>query len=66
MYVSRGVSGRHPLRLRCKPELTKLVLQPPAEGLTGEFQAEQHGDCGKHGSFALPAGQPLNNGKAHV
>ncbi len=27
LYVSRGVSGRHPLRLGCKPELTKLVLR---------------------------------------
>jgi predicted MPP superfamily phosphohydrolase len=26
LYVSRGISGRHPLRWRCPPELTKLVL----------------------------------------
>lgn len=27
LYVSRGISGRHPLRWRCRPELTKLVLR---------------------------------------
>ncbi|NOX56812.1 MAG: metallophosphoesterase [Planctomycetes bacterium] len=27
LYVSRGLSGRHPLRWGCKPELTKLVLK---------------------------------------
>lgn len=28
MYVSRGVSGREPIRFNCPPELTKLVLRP--------------------------------------
>ena len=28
LHVSRGVSGRHPLRWRCKPEVTKLILRP--------------------------------------
>lgn len=27
LHVSRGVSGRHPFRWRCKPEVTKLVLR---------------------------------------
>ncbi|HVC98110.1 MAG TPA: metallophosphoesterase [Pirellulales bacterium] len=27
LYVSRGISGKHPLRLGCPPELTKLVLR---------------------------------------
>lgn len=27
LYVSRGISGQHPLRIRCQPELTKLVLR---------------------------------------
>ena len=27
MYVSRGLAGRHALRLNCPPELTKLVLR---------------------------------------
>jgi len=27
LYVSRGISGRHPVRWRCRPELTKLVLK---------------------------------------
>jgi predicted MPP superfamily phosphohydrolase len=27
LYVSRGISGRHPVRWRCRPELTKLVLR---------------------------------------
>ncbi|QDU79068.1 putative metallophosphoesterase [Polystyrenella longa] len=26
MHVSRGVSGQHPLRFHCKPEVTKLML----------------------------------------
>jgi predicted MPP superfamily phosphohydrolase len=28
LYVSRGISGQHPLRINCPPELTKLVLRP--------------------------------------
>lgn len=27
LYVSRGLAGRHPLRLRCRPEITWLVLE---------------------------------------
>ena len=27
LYVSRGISSRHPVRFRCLPELTKLVLE---------------------------------------
>ena len=27
MHVSRGLSGRHPLRLNCRPEVTQLVLR---------------------------------------
>lgn len=27
MYVSRGLSGRHPLRFNCLPEITKIVLR---------------------------------------
>lgn len=30
MYVSRGLAGRHSLRLNCLPELTKIVLESPA------------------------------------
>jgi predicted MPP superfamily phosphohydrolase len=30
MYVTRGLSGRHPLRLNCAPELTRIVLESPA------------------------------------
>jgi len=30
LYVSRGLSGSHPLRYNCKPELTKLTLHCPA------------------------------------
>jgi predicted MPP superfamily phosphohydrolase len=30
LYVSRGVSGRRPLRFNCPPELTRLILTPPA------------------------------------
>ena len=31
LHVTRGVSGLHPLRWRCRPELVKLVLRSPAE-----------------------------------
>ena len=27
LYVSRGISGRHPIRWNCPPELTKLILK---------------------------------------
>lgn len=27
LYVSRGISGRHPVRWRCRPEVTKLILR---------------------------------------
>jgi predicted MPP superfamily phosphohydrolase len=27
VHVSRGVSGKHPYRFGCKPELTKIVLR---------------------------------------
>lgn len=30
LHVSRGISGRQPLRYRCRPELTKLVLTSSA------------------------------------
>jgi len=40
MHVSRGLSGRHPLRLNCKPELTKLVLLPE-QLVAGQTVSEQ-------------------------
>jgi predicted MPP superfamily phosphohydrolase len=30
LHVSRGLSGEHPLRYNCRPEVTKLVLRAPA------------------------------------
>jgi predicted MPP superfamily phosphohydrolase len=30
LHVSRGLSGRHPLRWRCRPEVTVVELQHPA------------------------------------
>jgi predicted MPP superfamily phosphohydrolase len=27
VHVSRGISGKHPYRFRCRPELTKIVLK---------------------------------------
>jgi predicted MPP superfamily phosphohydrolase len=32
LQVSRGLSGRHPLRINCRPEITRLILrtQPPS------------------------------------
>ena len=32
IHVSRGISGKHPFRWRCRPELTKLVLRAVADG----------------------------------
>ena len=29
LHVSRGLSGRHPLRINCRPEITRLVLRSP-------------------------------------
>ena len=29
MHVSRGLSGRHPLRINCRPEITRLILRSP-------------------------------------
>jgi len=28
LHVSRGLSGDHPLRYNCRPEMTKLILRP--------------------------------------
>jgi hypothetical protein len=33
MHVSRGISGRHPLRWNCRPEIVKLVLRGVARPL---------------------------------
>ncbi len=35
MYVSRGVSGREPIRYNCPPEVTKLVLRAARNGTDG-------------------------------
>ena len=40
LYVSRGISGRHPLRINCLPELTKLVLRSPEPGSYREAMQE--------------------------
>lgn len=29
MHVARGLAGRHPLRIGCRPEITRLVLRSP-------------------------------------
>ena len=31
LHVSRGLSGQHPLRVRCRPEVTRLVLRGSAK-----------------------------------
>jgi predicted MPP superfamily phosphohydrolase len=36
LVVSRGLAGRHPLRLGCRPEITKLVLRCPTDQLTAD------------------------------
>lgn len=42
LYVSRGIAGKHPLRLRCPPELTKLILRPvPQRKLAGAAPAHE-------------------------
>ena len=30
LYVSRGLSGRQPVRFNCPPELTRIILESPA------------------------------------
>lgn len=30
MHVSRGIAGQHPLRLLCRPEVTRIVLKSPS------------------------------------
>ena len=30
MHVSRGLAGQHPLRYFCRPEVTRIILQPSA------------------------------------
>jgi predicted MPP superfamily phosphohydrolase len=32
LHVSRGLSGEHPLRYNCRPEITKLILTSQASG----------------------------------
>ena len=32
MHVSRGISGESPIRLNCRPELSRLVLQTVRSG----------------------------------
>jgi len=32
LHVSRGLSGEHPVRYNCRPEVTKLVLRPAGNG----------------------------------
>jgi predicted MPP superfamily phosphohydrolase len=34
LHVGRGISGEHPLRFRCKPEVTRLVLRSSAGDAT--------------------------------
>ncbi len=41
LHVSRGVSGIQPLRLNCRPEISRLVLQSAAPPKTTEHAAGQ-------------------------
>jgi uncharacterized protein len=36
MHVSRGLAGRHPLRIGCRPEVTRLVIRSPQKLNTSE------------------------------
>ncbi len=31
LHISRGLSGRHPFRFRCRPEVTRIVLQSSSD-----------------------------------
>ena len=42
LHVSRGLSGETPLRLNCRPEVTRLVLHAPAKVSTRSLPSEQH------------------------
>ncbi len=33
LYVGRGLSGEHPIRYLCKPEVTRIVLRAPRPGV---------------------------------
>ncbi|MBI3464155.1 MAG: metallophosphoesterase [Planctomycetes bacterium] len=47
-YVSRGVSGKHPFRFGCKPELTKIVLVS-----TSSFDREPQACASASGPLSL-------------
>jgi predicted MPP superfamily phosphohydrolase len=51
LYVSRGISGKYPLRWNCLPELTRLVLRP---ALSGENESTAVG------AQAAPAHQTIS------
>lgn len=40
MHVSRGLAGRHPLRIGCRPEITRLTLRCPQPA--AELHSRQH------------------------
>jgi hypothetical protein len=41
LYVSRGISGKHPLRWNCLPELTRLVLRAADVEESGAIRERQ-------------------------
>jgi predicted MPP superfamily phosphohydrolase len=51
MHVSRGISGKTPLRYNCPPELTKLVLSCPAT-------PARQGDCQLQTSASARTNEP--------
>jgi predicted MPP superfamily phosphohydrolase len=38
MHVSRGLAGRHPLRIGCRPEITRLVIRSPRKPASEQSQ----------------------------
>jgi uncharacterized protein len=50
MHVSRGLAGRHPLRIGCRPEITRLVIRSPQKLNTSERATTAAWTMGEGGS----------------
>jgi predicted MPP superfamily phosphohydrolase len=48
LYVSRGISGKHPLRWNCLPELTRLVLRTAVAEAGSESTALADGQADRY------------------
>lgn len=52
LHVSRGISGRHPLRWNCLPELPRLILRHPKSAAQTAGSSAKAGTASKHGKVA--------------